>query len=47
MGSIGYKHIDAVDISEDMHNEARKKNVYENFYTATMGATPTHIESSE
>lgn len=46
LGSIGYKHIDAVDISEDMHKEAKKKNVYTNFFTATMGATPTHIEDT-
>lgn len=47
LGKIGYKHIDALDISEDMHVEARKKNVYTNFITATMGSEPTHLESDQ
>jgi len=38
---VGFRHIDALDLSKEMLDYAKEKNVYTNFYNEPMSQTPT------
>ncbi|XP_053372937.1 ubiquinone biosynthesis O-methyltransferase-like [Mercenaria mercenaria] len=42
----GFEHIDALEPSEDMLNEARKNNLYENYFVEFISGTPSSLPAN-
>ena len=47
MHDRGYKNLVALEPSEGMVNEAKKKNVYKDYIIKAMDAEPTSIKEGE
>ncbi|KAJ7390675.1 ubiE/COQ5 methyltransferase [Desmophyllum pertusum] len=47
LNKLGFTSIDALDISQEMLNEAEKKNVYKRFICTQLGDQRTEIQTGE